>query len=628
MKAWAFIIAVGLCLAMIGNCSAQSQQQGIVLDATTRHVIGTGGISSTNLSTGDREPRLLFQLLRHQALANSPQAASTAHGVVDAASNSSPQAPPPSGTVPVQGVTTQNTQNRKIDWSVPLGSANLAPHQWPAKYNLDPNAQPDCVNDYVVFGLNVAGVTNGQANLVGINELYSGTNPTGYCGTTPHVNWAYNGSTAGGAILGSTTLSLDGTKIAYIESTSTSAILHVLTWKAGQGTSATASAKPTLVGNCTTSTSCLKSLTYSTSSAVSGPGATPWVDYGSDKGFVVTDSGMLFRISCVFTCALNSNPTIDWSFKLPVAGTGGASPGPTMPVFDPDSGRVFIADQLGEIWVVNGSGSTPSLLSGPVMIGGGGCTTANPPGRTGTPSPCTAKGGSFGIPDGVIEDVVGLKIFVVSGNDGTAGRSAVVVQMNEDLTGQVRDRIGLGSVSNTTTNANLYFGDFDNNFYFGTPTQGHLFLCGTGTLNTQPWDYWLGFTGYPVMNSTVTLAASANIPVAGAACTAFTEFYNPNVSTPGHPNDHDLLMGGVIDPTNGVLILDDISNGNILIDAPNTPMFVFYPGGISNIVVDNTASPTGFPQANSMYFSTLGVVSVGTCSNARCAVKLSQLNLQ
>jgi hypothetical protein len=29
-----------------------------------------------------------------------------------------------------------------------------------------------------------------------------------------------------------------------------------------------------------------------------------------------------------------------------------------------------------------------------------------------------------------------------------------------------------------------------------------------------------------------------------------------------------------------------------------------------------------------MYFSTLAVVSVGSCSNARCAVKLSQLDLQ
>jgi hypothetical protein len=79
----------------------------------------------------------------------------------------------------------------------------------------------------VVFPLDVAGVTGGQANIVIINELYSGS-PAGLCGTTPNVNWAYNGSTAGGT-LGSAIPSLDGTMLAYVESTPSSSILHVLT---------------------------------------------------------------------------------------------------------------------------------------------------------------------------------------------------------------------------------------------------------------------------------------------------------------------------------------------------------------------------------------------------------------
>ena len=47
------------------------------------------------------------------------------------------------------------------------------------------------------YGLNVAGVTNGQANVVGVNNLYAGAGPVGLCGANPTVNWAYNGSTAG-----------------------------------------------------------------------------------------------------------------------------------------------------------------------------------------------------------------------------------------------------------------------------------------------------------------------------------------------------------------------------------------------------------------------------------------------
>ncbi len=54
----------------------------------------------------------------------------------------------------------------KIDWSVPLGAGIVAPNMFPAQYSFDINATPDCVNDYVLFALNVAGVTGGQANLV------------------------------------------------------------------------------------------------------------------------------------------------------------------------------------------------------------------------------------------------------------------------------------------------------------------------------------------------------------------------------------------------------------------------------------------------------------------------------
>src|SRR5208282_2142661 len=153
-----------------------------------------------------------------------------------------------------------------------------------------------CANDYVVFGLNVAGVTGGQANLVGVKNLYSGTG--GLCGANPTVNWAYNGSTAGGSVLTSPVLSLDGTKIAYVESTANSSIFHILTWKAGEGTSATASKAPTLPASCAAGTSCLKSFTYS--STASNTLASPWVDYQTDKGFVASDDGKIYRISCVF----------------------------------------------------------------------------------------------------------------------------------------------------------------------------------------------------------------------------------------------------------------------------------------------------------------------------------------
>ena len=194
-----------------------------------------------------------------------------------------------------------------------------------AKYSFDINAAPNCANDYVVFALNAAGVTGGQANLVGVNNLYSGAGGT--CGANPSVKWAYNGSTSGGSVKTSPAISLDGQRIAYVESAAAATVFHVLTWKSGQGTSATAAAGPTVNGGCTgtvplPTSSCLKSVTLS--SSATDTLSSPWIDYQTDKAFIGTDDGKIYRISCVFNCALNSDPTVDWTYTLPVAGTAGA----------------------------------------------------------------------------------------------------------------------------------------------------------------------------------------------------------------------------------------------------------------------------------------------------------------
>jgi len=491
---------------------------------------------------------------------------------------------------------------------------------FPAKYSFDINAAPNCANDYVVYGLNVAGVTGGQANLVGVTNLYSGTG--GLCGANPTVNWAYNGSTAGGSVLTSPVLSLDGTKIAYVESAATSSIFHVLTWKAGDGASATASVFPTLPTNCAAGTSCLKSVTYS--ATATDTLASPWVDYQTDKGFVASNDGKIYRISCVFACALNTQPTVDWTYILPVAGTGGATAQPNGPVYDFPSGRLFVGDQLGEVWVINAKANTPTLNAGPVMIGGGGCTAAHPPGRTGTGADCAANGGSFGIPDSVIMDSSSnsQSIFAFSGNDGTSGTSAVVAQLKMDLTGLVRVHVGLGSVGRTIPNWNIHSGAFDNTYFGATPSGGHLFLCGTDTGTTQPFHYWIGFSAYPTMDSAPS-GSLFRVMVADIPCSPYTELFNPNITLKGGAGHHDFLVSGLMQPApNGQILVNDISTGAIINGQATSAT---YPGGVSGVIVDNTSTAG---QASSVYFSTQGVVNVGSCNNQRCAVKLTQLNLQ
>ena len=554
-------------LSVFGQAQSQDQvrQQhvGRVLDWSYHHVILSGGLPAADLKRARAEPRILF----HLAERNLPQATA----------NAGRQKFDREGRRP--GRPLRPRASMKIDWSIPLGTGVVAANMFPAKYGFDVNATPNCANDFVVFALNVAGTTGGQANLVGLNQLYRGTG--GLCGTgSARVNWAYNGSTAGGKVLTSPVISLDGTKIAYVESAAASTVFHVLTWVAGQGTSSTASAAPTVNGACSAgTTSCLKSVTLS--ATATNTLSSPWVDYQTDKAFVGTNDGKIYRISCVFNCALNSNPTIDWAYTLPVAGSGGAAAAPNGPVYDYPSGRLFVGDQLGELWVINASTATPTLNAGPVMIGGGGCTVAHPPGRTGTGADCAASGGSFGIPDSVIMDSSGVsqRIFAFSGNDGTAGASATLAQLKFDLTGLVRVHIGLGGVGNTTTNVDIHTGIFDNNYFGASPTTGHLFSCGTGPNDTSAYFYWIGFTSYPTMNSATT-GSIARGTSAGNPCTPLTEIFNPNVNlnNVSNPVIHDIVISGVVGAgADGVLRSDDITSGTIT----GTLSGVNYPGGLA-----------------------------------------------
>ena len=580
---------------------------GRVTDWSSHHLVVSGGPSAANLKAAETEPRILFQLADRNLVRVKNGGLRFSPAVPDSVIEQIRSQDDADGSL----TPTIKRSLMHRDWSVSMGTGNVSLSKFPAKYSFNINNAPNCTADFAVFALNVAGVTGGQANVVGINQLYSGTGPNGLCGNAPTVTWAYNGSKAGGSVLTSPTISLDGTKIAYVESAAGSSVFHVLTVIAGPGQgTVTVSVAPVLPPNCTINvstglptSSCLKTVTYSSTATTTL--ADAWVDYQTDKAFVASDDGKISRISCVFNCALNAQPVVDWTFTLPVAGTGGAQPVPNGPVYDYPSGRLFVGDQLGELWVINAAGASPSLNAGPVMIGGGGCTTAHPPGRTGTGADCTAIGTAYGIPDSIILDASGgaQKIFAVSGNNGTSGAGAVLAQLSMNLTGKVSVALGQGGV-------NLYHGAFNNNYWGATPTSGDLFVCGTGSADTTPWIYWVGFTSYPIMNSTLAGSVTRSGP-AGAPCVPFTEFYNPNINLGGVTGHHDELMGGIVAAgASGLMITDDISVLPLLQGLND----VTEAGGVSGVIIDNVSLSA---QASSMYF--------GTLTN-HTAVKLTQLN--
>jgi len=511
-------------------------------DWTHRHVVFQRRAIGQHPTLEATEPRVLHQLLRQ--IRYSPVAAVSASD---------------------EGSSNANAALQRY-WNVSLGGGKVAPGMSPLKFGFDVTAAPSCANDFAAFGLDVPGVTGGQGNLVAFNNLYRG--PGGFCGTgTPSTYFSYNITTVAGAeIITSPVLSLDGKKIAFVESTGTSSIFHVLKWATGpgNGTSPTVSAAPG-VGNTATMTS----LPYAP--ANTNTRSSPWIDYSQDVAYIGADNGRLYKITGVFksTPALAGAP---WPVLI------NNNRVLTGPVLDQITRNIFIGDARGILWSVNAN--TPATIRS-LNVGLPGATNA-------------------AILDAPIVDVDNGTIFATSSNDGT---SAVVVQADASTLAQLRRaRIGLGASGGAP--ANLYNGAFNDN-YFNSPSSGFLFLCGTGVADTTPWRYFFSFSGR-VMSATPSSSAQI-LNAIDSRCSPITEFFNPNIGASGT----DFFFWGMTS--------NCVGNSGCVMSRTNSDVIltVGESSGTSAIIVDNISTAA---HASSIYFSTGGP--------PRRAVKLTQNGLQ
>ncbi len=480
------------------------------------------------------------------------------------------------------------------DWNMSLSAARLGPHVFPAKFSFDPNAPPDCTGDYVVFGLDVAETPGAsgmgvQANLVGFNNLYSGTDPTGTCGTAPSVMFAYNVTTVtGGRIVTSPVLSLDGTQIAFVESVAGAtpqAIFHVLTLAlAGvDGTGAITDAVAPATGSMT-------SLTLSPTGIppfFNDTTSSPWIDYDSDTAYVGTDNGFVYQISGAFT----ASPTLTGSPWPVQVGSSKL----TSPVLDSNLKLLMVGSANGTLYQidVNPADSTFGTVVATLPVG----NTTVPP---------TTSSGIFAPP---IVDITNGTTFVVSAN-GTYpvgpdnSSSAILLQVDTETLGTAVPQvayIGLGSAGGTALHL---FEPAFNNAYYNDPSTGYITLCGTGPLDTRPWQYAFGFTG-STMNTLTPPVISQQLSTSTTDhCSGWTEFFNPNVgASPGtdffffglNGDCTSSFLGGT--STTGCVVALGTDGG------VTTATTATVKGGPSGIVVDNYSTAT---QASSIYFVAAG----------------------
>ncbi len=511
----------------------------------------------------------------------------------------------------------------------PLAGVNWYP-VWPAKYTFDVKATPNCNQDYVIFPTNLAGATAGQASVIAYRNLYAGTGSPFCSVANPTVYWSYNtnfdgvGTATNGTVQTSPVLSMDGTKVAFVETRTAAnggAILHLLKWHALDGGAINTAAAPAtatvwtadgLAGHCPVAGACMISIVLNGPQADTG--SSPFYDYARDAIYVGDDNGVLHKIINAFGVA-GTTPSEVTTGTWPITVNTGRIL--TSPTLDPVSGNIFTGDSGGRLSYVRETFSTT-----------GTCAAGSPPCLGSTNINPTIHV----IADAPIVDSTTEKVFVFFGNSGT---TAAVIQSDVTLSASVTATLGTG------TGHHLHSGAFDNTYLTGNGSAGSLYMCASSA-TSAPTIQRIGFTNSgrippsPFANPVGTMnaavdAATLTVATGSTECAPVTELYNANAPA----GSRDQIFFGVRSLGSGT---NCGGAGCVMsVNVTGTPATLAIANSIaeingpSGIIVDNVADTTSFPQASSLYFSSQGNSTAGVPCGATvgvgCAVKVTQAGL-
>jgi hypothetical protein len=432
----------------------------------------------------------------------------------------------------------------------------------------------------VVFPTGITGSAT-QATLIAYDNLY-----TGCTGTVPSVYWSYNFTDR---IATSVVLSMDGTQVAFVDTTGH---LLLVKWTATGGTLATPTT-PTLAGSAAAYRTCTAPCYYSLllSGETADTTSSPYVDYSHDTLYVgglggtIAADGYLHQVTGVFT----GTPTETISSGVwPAQISTGAT---ATPVYDVVSGYVYIGPGTSA-----GNGVFQEVLASSGAV---------------TSSAALETPGSYENASAPVVDSTAkmLYVFVNDSSAGTAG-DAAVYQIPINGPGftsgghGTQELLGQGAL-----NGLGYSGAFDNTYYIsanGASPTGNLYACGRASASQTPTLYQIpitaGVIGTPVVGP--ALATST------ADCSPLTEFYN---GTSDYiflsVEAHNLTTAPITCPSgHGCLMSFDVTSPTF--NTSFAPSHVAVEtGGTSGLIIDNLATT---PQAGTqIYFTPL--VTAMTC---------------
>lgn len=578
-----------------GNGGKVGNHIAYVQDWSSSHLLMPGARVEDVLATGKHDPRMAYNLMRRRAaLRTSP-------------------------VVPLRPVKPRRKSG--IDWAVSMENGYVSPDQTPAKYGYDIDTE-DCDSDYVVYALTVATPSFTQANVVGINNLYTSATPE--CnGGTPFVAFAYNTQTqTDGQIYSSPTISEDGTKVAFVESTSTGQYFHVLVLPnpiptppaSAAGTVLSPAIPTSCPGGNPTIPGCMTTLIIETTASNSI--SSPWIDFNNDAAYVGSDDGMLYKIIPVFN---GGAPLLITNGNWPVTVSTSGIPILTDPVVDDVSDRIFLGDLDGYLYAVTLHGPG-GVISAKLTIGELGF-----------------QGAGIVDPPIVATDVANPtvdQVFAFTGCSNLPNIGGAVAQVPANFTSSTTpNTVSLSNAvsgAGTCTGGNVHAGTFDNNFLVNGSLSGHMLACGFNSTGGFPRVYML-----PFLANVITSPSDSFMPdtTAGDECSPLTDFFDGTT---------DRLFFGV-----GDAYLNDATPDGFVESATINPLSFTPPScsnpptsncvtvppvieGVSGIIIDNDLSDGG----SNIYFTTLAAGSVngqscfaGGTLNPYCAVKLTQSGL-
>jgi len=390
-------------------------------------------------------------------------------------------------------------------WSEDLGkNATPGAANYPAKYGFSlttANCASATTPDYVVYSTGLQG-SGTQATVVAYDNIYKGCT-----GTVPTVYWAYN---TGGLLLTSPVTSLDGTQVAFVQtSSSLTAALVLLKWKPSATETVASPGVPTSVSAATyrsCTAPCMTQIFLADGSGVQFDDRTSsmFYDYAGDIGWVGGATGWLVKLTGLF----NGTPAEVTTGGFPVHVNPTNPNALSSPVYDHKSKNVFVGDAGGYFYRVASATGGSAVKSAQVDFG-------------------------TGLVSAPLLDQTNGFLYVFSSSDGTANCtggtacSAIYVFGTSFASGNsgAKTTVGQSVITSTLPNPNpLYLGALDSAYYNSVGGTGNMYVCGnTGAIPTL---YRVPITSGAL--GTATRLSGLSPATRTPACSPVTDFPNPN----------------------------------------------------------------------------------------------------